>query len=81
MQIKIIKATALKGKGMVSVGELLDENDADPVELKRLVAYGKAEFADIKPTPKAQKTEKPNEDGPKINISKGLNTKTAGAIK
>ena len=79
MQIKIVKGTALKGKGLVKPGDVLTEKDADPVELQRLVAYSKAVIIDAvkeEPKPKAAK-----EDKPKVDLTKGLTTKTAGAIK
>ena len=77
MQVKITNRTALKGKGFVDVGTTLTEKDADPIELKRLVAYGKAEYVNA-----IKSDDKPKiEDKPKVDLTKGLSTKTAGALK
>ena len=79
MKIKIIAATVLKGKGLVKVGDILTEQDADPVELRRLVAYKKA----IEATSQVQ-TQPTSQTPPAVQQQQkksGLNTSNAGAIK
>lgn len=79
MQIQITKGTVLKGKGFVKPGDVLTEKDADPVELKRLIAYGKAVLVNAIKDESKPKADK--EDKPKVDFNKGLNTKSAGALK
>lgn len=85
MKIQITSNTALRGLGQVKIGEVYTEKDADPIELKRLIAFGKA--IEVIDAPVKDKNAKPSAEDIQANIMKaktegaGLTTKTAGALK
>lgn len=88
MKIEIIKPTVLKGIGRVSIGNTYTDKDADPIELRRLVAWDYATFIDdtVNEKPKAQPNDgvkladKLRQDKEKQKPA-GLNTKTAAGLK
>lgn len=69
MKIKIIANTALKGVGQVREGQTFDETNANIVELRRLIAFGKAIEIPIG-NAKADTDTKAKQDSLKSAISK-----------
>ncbi len=89
MRIVMIEKSVLKGVGPVNKGKVLTDKDADVIELRRLVAYGKAiesddAVTDAKPTAdeiKQDVSEKQQREKISIKPKGGLSTKSAGGLK
>ena len=81
MKIRVTNRTVLKGKGIVEVGQEFDEKDASIVELRRLVAYKKAEEIGMTKIEVKDEQVKVTADDLKQAVKKPMTTTNAGALK